>query len=649
MDHFKTYYLTIVLVLSFFGLRGQTEIDISTGVDNAGNLLPINSSVSPYNSIDPKWTVGHCYGGCLSEIENAPLAPVPIIFHPAAIGSGIPETPVSYPAFLGPHNSSVRWISPDVNSSGEHRNNSLPDWFHYKMTFAYNPCSQISNTCSGNPVTASSAVFHFDFIAGDDFIQVIYINGHSLSAYSPFAPGNIPWSSYPASYSNLDISFPPNLLVAGTNTIVVAVNNLYTGNQTIPQWIPTHTGLEIKGKLMINEYDLKDQDGNLKNQFCIGDDVILCRDAMASPFCHLDLYDMYSGSPALLKSQDYTGDPRSINITEIFSAATLNYFLPGNYRIKLTSHTSCGDQIIEKDFSYSCCGAVDPSFSLNIVNGELKGETRIRGVHQWNVYATPTINSGPYSSIATGLTRHQISVSDPSSCFYVTHKITTACGTACTGRRLCVTDCNKRSCNLDQKPENVRISQADNTISWDPVPGAVDYIVEIVMNSQACCPVSDLGPTTNTYQVTGTSYLPAFPPQFPGYPMPPPCYAVRVWAKCPDGSLSMASDVICSNDMSHMRTAPLNKTEAKTGQVSLNVFPNPSSGKVFIAIQTSGDGPVDLSIYDNTGKLIKHYTEPAVSGKLNLEWENSAPAKGIYLVKLLTKDNQLCTKKLIIQ
>jgi len=85
-------------------------------------------------------------------------------------------------------------------------------------------------------------------------------------------------------------------------------------------------------------------------------------------------------------------------------------------------------------------------------------------------------------------------------------------------------------------------------MTWDPVPGATSYVIQVQLNDPACCGGGGLNllAPTRIPVVTNSHIL---VPSDLGFSESSQikCFSWRVFAVCPDGSLSVGSDLKCSN------------------------------------------------------------------------------------------------------
>lgn len=79
----------------------------------------------------------------------------------------------------------------------------------------------------------------------------------------------------------------------------------------------------------------------------------------------------------------------------------------------------------------------------------------------------------------------------------------------------------------------------------------------------------------------------------------------------------------------------------------MNVFPNPSNGKVTVAFDVL-NANTSIEVYNIDGKLILKKSNLVQANK-TLELDLSNEAKGVYLLKVLNGDNGILNKKILIE
>ena len=177
----KIVSLSFLLFLSL-KLFSQTQIvDLRTGVDD------ITQGPIPYGSFDDTWTV---------------KIPGSSTFQPCYVSL------TAYPS------SSVDYITPFLNAPYL----GFGGYYIYRMTFESD-----LQACD----LATDALLYFNFIAGDDVVKTVSLNGntpHIVNAGFTLSPPPPP-IVVPLLIQNMGINIPVSDLVPGTNTIEFVVEN----------------------------------------------------------------------------------------------------------------------------------------------------------------------------------------------------------------------------------------------------------------------------------------------------------------------------------------------------------------------------------------------------------------------------------------
>ena len=397
-------------------------------------------------------------------------------------------------------------------------------------------------------------------------------------------------------------------------------------------------------------YDIADKDGNIKNEFCLGEGIFLTGRGARSGNYKLELLPATGTVPLATRDVTY-GQLNGANVMTIFPG--FNFQTNTEYRVKLTVNGPCGCYEVIKDFHFICCPqSIESEFSLVYgADPKLKGISNTPGTHLWQVYNISQYTGEISSSEVIGTSSlSDINLNIGGPCYYIKHTVSNACGSSCASKRLCFSDCNE--CNL-AVPTGLAMD-AGNKMSWQSVPGATSYIIEVYACDPACCggPPDMASDNYVSIAVPGTSHT-LTAADFASLGMAYiPCFAWRVFAQCPNGSKSVGSAYQCGNStsaglcsFSPAKSLGVTDKSNKTDGFSADVFPNPSGGSVTINIQSTGGAEYCVSVYDNTGRLIREY-----EGKRSVDtWRIDSLSKGIYLITITTSDNQVINKKLVIE
>jgi hypothetical protein len=89
----------------------------------------------------------------------------------------------------------------------------------------------------------------------------------------------------------------------------------------------------------------------------------------------------------------------------------------------------------------------------------------------------------------------------------------------------------------------------------------------------------------------------------------------------------------------------LNKSLTDFNQVV--TYPNPSNGRITVQLNSSIASPVNLMVYDLSGKLCAQQIMQAQSGSNLMDWNLSDLSEGAYLLRIQSAES-VTTQKLII-
>ena len=197
----------------------------------------------------------------------------------------------------------------------------------------------------------------------------------------------------------------------------------------------------------------------------------------------------------------------------------------------------------------------------------------------------------------------------------------------CTYTDTFIYDCEK-DCKTTA-PTNVQVN--GTTVSWDPVPGAVGYIVEPAIAWPINCfceaPISLL-----PIQTTATSVV---------IPMAPDaCTVVQVRARCADGTYSPPSGVVCVNGHSYVKGENLGK---------ISVSPNPNNGLMTFSIEANEASEVTIEIRNIYGKMVySTVTNVNTDSKKSLSWDGTGKlTSGMYFITFKTAKETIIKKVFI--
>jgi len=276
--------------------------------------------------------------------------------------------------------------------------------------------------------------------------------------------------------------------------------------------------------------------------------------------------------------------------------------------------------------------------------------------HEWYLYTRPEQNSGDFTFVTmqTGDT-FSWSPAQGDTHYFLLHRVITDCGEVCfmnyinKFRSANATGDTKASCEIcgpidcdfvDNPNPECETSQPINlvlngtTLSWDPVPGAVGYVVESTNfwpadgcncdNPVSIIPIQTTAPTATLPLNQST------------------CAVVQVRARCADGSLSDASDWICVGGHGGHG--------GPKGVAHVGITPNPSDGDVTFTLDVNYDTNVVIEVYDFYGNNVKTLTNTMLANnQKSIEWNGAGLLRrGVYLIKIKTNKETLY-KKMIVE
>ncbi|WP_420570895.1 T9SS type A sorting domain-containing protein [Kordia sp.] len=430
-------------------------------------------------------------------------------------------------------------------------------------------------------------------------------------------------------------------------------------------------------------FHFEDENDNIKDEFCYGEDVILDGtasqgenryyiDAWRRPIGTNGNFNWYAGLGWTLNST--VGE---VNLSQEFAnLSNPRYFEPGfEYEIKLAvmNLDDCiGWTPVTHTFTVVCCDDfLDASFhsqqattgNIEILSFDLYDN--VNATHEWFILSSPNQNGGPYTPVlnttSTGPAPFTFPINAQSGLFYtVIHRVTTLCGEICSTNvhyytrgesigksSLYIADVEDKCQLIDevfpecQAPTNLRYDCKRAQLSWSGDPNA-DYVVQVNWGDPTCCRTSGNNPVSISRNVRGTSFTLPFIHESR-------CFSWRVGIRCKDGTIKW-SRLICSDCITRPDedgpTKPVDadvKTEAK-------ISPNPNDGNMNIEISGRDKTDFTLNVYRFDGILVKTFDKNRIENKLTtITWNGkSVLTPGMYFF-VITTDKETVTKKVIVK
>lgn len=326
-------------------------------------------------------------------------------------------------------------------------------------------------------------------------------------------------------------------------------------------------------------------------------------------------------------------------------------------QLRLNNYGSFMGIELEGNLTISGFTYLDPSFCVSVNGSTVTASPNSPGNHTWEVYSSPTGNPGTYTYLNTYYTESlNFNIPGSGPCYYIKHKYEGECGSACSAQTVCSVSCEMPphgQCDLTP-PTNLQFDASSNKFSWDPVPGAVSYIIELFPWDPACCRTT-IGDIMQYYPpltipVGGTSYI--LNPHDFGTRFLPWCFSWRVKAVCENGATTV-SETKCAQLYEigwGDKSATLGTAATDPSRASVDVFPNPTQDMVDFVIQTSHEVSFNIFVYDIGGRLVKTFGEQNTSAnKAVVRWDAESLGAGVYMIVVTTSDKQTITKKLVVE
>ncbi len=563
--------------------------DISTGVDNNGQLIPVlpaddNWQVRPAPTSanpNPIYQPALCSN---NKFENYKLytsiyeicSPKTVhdtdcafIFMPAT-GSNVTGFNSYFDVQLS---KSVRWLAPKLCPIGHIEEH----------------CSFTNTCCNSNNITNCSewlykGVFNIPQHCGQ---QSVTLNFNALGASSVIDLIMVNGYSYPLSSIINTVYIAPNFIKGTLNIPISQFNLSITGqleiiirsqlSSSIINSIRYYPTIIIDGDITIKtsafvDFKLYDKNNIKKREFCIGEDVFIDGSKISTGSYYMDLWEVNGNNATFITKHGISGwvdgNPAWVNVTDAFETGPnpVMFQTGKTYRVKLAINSPCGLIETTKDFNYVCCdNSLDGSFSISLANGgtQLIGKSAAKGTHKWDVYWSQNVGKGPYTPMATFTNGAQFNLPlaiPELPCYYVTHKHSNECGNLCESQSVCNAQCDELPC-LASAPQEVSYYSHGDELSWKPVQGATSYVVQVIKNG--CC-----GGEVHSESQVRTISTPGIPnPVSGGYWLTLPslmatlwnttapdvddgggfanCYSIIVYAICSNGSASLGSVPFC--------------------------------------------------------------------------------------------------------
>jgi len=416
------------------------------------------------------------------------------------------------------------------------------------------------------------------------------------------------------------------------------------------------------------DYIFVDAMGIPKTVFCYGEDIFV-QLTTVNYFYSSVFFDIWDD---LNNPQDYyyigwvpkTSNDR-YNISQLLRDRGNGPINPqGIYHLKMAiNHPDCGWITRIKQFAYTCCDAIDAEMTCEIISTDdgvsfsakaNKDYTPYGGSHEFCIY-TDLDEDGEFELVMCTSNPSIVANLDRDTRYYITHMVTTACGTVCVNKDFCVGDCPAampvEDCDDIADPDceipyldcpTILDNGWSVVLSWTDV-GAISYNYEIIFNDPDCgCEGWTWGVEGN---VEGNEVL-IFIPEGG-------CYSYRVFAVCEDETISPWSQKRCMNDCEETEDDPADSAKGRSqefinsNEAIINAYPSPFDNYLNINVEGLKNEKVELRVVDIMGKLLKSETLTTQNQSLNYRWDSETTlTNGIYLIQIID-GGRVYTKKVI--
>lgn len=421
--------------------------------------------------------------------------------------------------------------------------------------------------------------------------------------------------------------------------LIIAINYYSNTNGSIPPFQLIVGGVNGGGgnvKFSPMNYNLVDKNGTVKNKFCVGEDIFIKGSGASSSsyIIKVTKYDSSTNTLFPFFNSGFTGTPNQFNLTKGYNGS--QFQSASNMTLAIQIENSCrGYDEILKSFTLECCDMndVEPTFSLSNKNGSLIATSNHVGLYE--VYPISVYTGELLPKVFSENVRaFSIPLNDDApACYYVKYTPINyfSCGGSgrCISQRYCSFKCNDKLCNLST-PQNVSLNPVNNELSWDPIVDAFKYLIEIVANDFDCCGGGLVAAASDTKYITTTNTSEILDLNLytnnSEIGTPIRCFSYRVYAICPDGTRSNASEKKCFGDPAARGFAPVTTNENiinknSTDNYTLKVYPNPATAFVTIDLFSIKNTEYTAHVYDNMGKLVKFFSNNKVhGGKSTILW-----------------------------
>jgi hypothetical protein len=331
----------------------------------------------------------------------------------------------------------------------------------------------------------------------------------------------------------------------------------------------------------------------------------------------------------------YSKDGGVSYVTGADAGYTFDQLAAGIYNLRLKDATGCESAIVQREvLSIGCTTCSSPTFLNNdqiVLNANC-------GTNDGNLSIIPISGTAPFMySIDGGV--NYISGADggytfenlPAGFYQLRLKDATGCESAVTQREVQSIGCP--SCtpptflNNDQIVLAASCGNSDGNISIIPISGTAPFMYSINGGS-TYTPGSDGGYTFENLAAG--------------------VYQLRLKDATGCESAVIQREITNRNSCTSIAATTSNLSEATISSVkgTITTYPNPSRGQFKLQLQNFTASKAEILVFDSRGTVI-HKRGVSISERSTFDFDLTGKAKGIYYIKIVSKNGTMFSKVLI--
>jgi len=216
-----------------------------------------------------------------------------------------------------------------------------------------------------------------------------------------------------------------------------------------------------------------------------------------------------------------------------------------------------------------------------------------------------------------------------------------------------ITNCGDCPCDI-KPPINLKVLR-NGSLSWDPVPGATEYIISSpgagtpIIYCNCKYPIS-LAPIT----VSANNA----PPFVLSANLRRKCFVWQVQAVCRDGSISGVAEQHCYPNPKLVLGEEIGEPiiEVGPGKFSnsdevnnISVYPNPTTNQFKIDLISEAEELSTIQLIDQSGRVVVEHSKKIFKGYNQFNFSLTDLARGVYMLKISSEHIHQCKKLVLTQ